>query len=286
MKNKGFTLVELLAVIVIIAIIMVLATPSVISTLTSARKKTFTEYINKIYQNAESIVLSKEMYGDESSCVMYDITSDLGLDNTGDFKGYIITVLNEDEDDYRYFITLWDKNYMVYALEYKGTDNGLDVQVYDSSKTTELSVDYLATLSGCKNYTEEKTKENKVAEPIPYTGIKKGQNNWIAHYTNGEIDECYHKYSTDFCTDSWGSIDIFNYDELNYPDQIDVCRKNKSTKCCTSTLTEATNANYIYRYYIKDKRTCGYAKLYDNGKYLPIVYIDAGGGLPESGVTY
>ena len=41
MKNKGFTLVELLAVIVILAIIMVIAIPSVTNSSGAAKEKTF-----------------------------------------------------------------------------------------------------------------------------------------------------------------------------------------------------------------------------------------------------
>ena len=48
--RKGFTLVELLAVIVILAIIMIIAIPSVLNTLEIARKKTFIEYVTKVYE--------------------------------------------------------------------------------------------------------------------------------------------------------------------------------------------------------------------------------------------
>ena len=44
-NNKGFTLVELLAVIVILAIIMIIAIPSVLATMSTARKKTFEEFM-------------------------------------------------------------------------------------------------------------------------------------------------------------------------------------------------------------------------------------------------
>ena len=41
LKKKGFTLVEVLAVIVILGIIMIISIPSVFSTLETARKKDF-----------------------------------------------------------------------------------------------------------------------------------------------------------------------------------------------------------------------------------------------------
>ena len=41
MKNKGFTLIEIISVIIIIGVIMVIAVPSVSSYITNARKDTF-----------------------------------------------------------------------------------------------------------------------------------------------------------------------------------------------------------------------------------------------------
>ncbi len=41
LNRKGFTLIELLAVIVVLAIILVVTIPSVISSMNSAREKSF-----------------------------------------------------------------------------------------------------------------------------------------------------------------------------------------------------------------------------------------------------
>ena len=288
MNNKGFTLVELLAVIVILAIIMIIAIPSVLSTMTTARRKTFIEYIDKIYQATEKKVLSKEMLGEKTSCVLFDITSDLGIDNTGDFKGYVIPV--KDSGKYKYYITLWDNNYMVYALEYQGNNNDSALLDYDSTKTNELSADYLAVVTGCASFIEEKTKEEKHAnpsEPVPYTGTKKGANNWVAHYTNGVMDECYHNEPSNFCTGTFfANIDQYQPPK-EFPDQIDVCLEHKSLECCTSNRTEDKWDNYIYTSYMPEYKSCGYVWRNEGGKYfLMRVTATGGGGLPASGVTY
>ena len=47
-KKNGFTLVELLAVIVVLAIIMIIAIPSVLDVMNTARKKAFVMYVDKI----------------------------------------------------------------------------------------------------------------------------------------------------------------------------------------------------------------------------------------------
>ena len=109
MKNKGFTLVELLAVIVILAIIMIISIPAVLNTMTSARKKTFGEYVTKVYDAAQKKYMSDEMLGNSITYVQYDITKDLGLDNTGDFRGYVVFYKNGVDTDV--YIGLSDNEY-------------------------------------------------------------------------------------------------------------------------------------------------------------------------------
>jgi len=108
-NNKGFTLVELLAVIVILAIIMIIAIPAVLNTLESARRKTFGEYITKVYDVATKKYLSDELLGNSSDYVRYDITKDLDLNNTGDYKGYV--VITKNTDSMNVYIGISDKNY-------------------------------------------------------------------------------------------------------------------------------------------------------------------------------
>lgn len=51
-NNKGFTLVELLAVIVVLAIIMVIATQQINKTINRSRAKSFNETMNIVVENA------------------------------------------------------------------------------------------------------------------------------------------------------------------------------------------------------------------------------------------
>lgn len=53
MKEKGFTLVELLAVIVILAIILAIAIPSITGIVDSQRKNAFESHIKMIIKNVE-----------------------------------------------------------------------------------------------------------------------------------------------------------------------------------------------------------------------------------------
>ena len=114
-KNKGFTLVELLAVIVILAIIMIIAIPAVLQTMQSARQKTFKEYVTKVYSAAQNAYLANQTLGGNTSgvdektgvtmegqfsgeetartftgCKAYDVATGLGLSSTGSYKGAVV----------------------------------------------------------------------------------------------------------------------------------------------------------------------------------------------------
>ena len=52
LNKKGFTLVELLAVIVVLAIIMVLTLPTIMNSMNSARQSTFLLYASRMLDTA------------------------------------------------------------------------------------------------------------------------------------------------------------------------------------------------------------------------------------------
>ena len=108
-KKNGFTLVELLAVIVILAIIMIISIPAVLNTMQIAREKTFGEYVTKVYDVAEKKYLEQELTDGVEEYVRYDITKDIGLNNTGNYKGYVVFVRGTDKTDV--YIGISDKDY-------------------------------------------------------------------------------------------------------------------------------------------------------------------------------
>jgi type IV pilus assembly protein PilA len=106
-SNKGFTLVELLAVIVILAIIMIIAIPAVLQTMQSARQKTFKEYVTKVYTAAQNSYLSDttlagagqgkaipakvtDSAGNERDCKGYDVATGLGFSSVGSYTGTVV----------------------------------------------------------------------------------------------------------------------------------------------------------------------------------------------------
>ena len=127
MKNrKGFTLVELLAVIVILAIIMIIAIPAVLQTMQSARRKAFEEYIQKVYTTGERRYIEDTSFNNIPNVgqgyILYSIKDDLGMSNTGDFNGFFIIYKNNEKAKTEYWVFLYDKEFGFYEEVYDTTE--------------------------------------------------------------------------------------------------------------------------------------------------------------------
>lgn len=140
-KKNGFTLVELLAVIVVLALIMVIAIPSVLDVMNQARRSSFVEYAQKAISNTLT-----EYAFDSSNSIpgagiyVYDINQDLGSLHQGSYKGYVV-VDATDVDKPRYIITMWDDNYQLVSFD---TSRG-----YPTNDTAEIK----AVTASTKNMT-------------------------------------------------------------------------------------------------------------------------------------
>lgn len=145
-KFKGFTLVELLAVIVVLAIIMLIAIPAVLNTLETARKKAFMEYVDKAVGLSQQKYLEGSLLGDSgNTCYIYVIESDLGLTNTGKYKGFVL-VAPTDTNDSQYWVLLYDDHYFLDAIDYKEfQNNSLSKLNTVPAKTSDLDIKYFAS---------------------------------------------------------------------------------------------------------------------------------------------
>ena len=159
MKNKGFTLVELLAVIVILAIIMIIAIPAVLNTMQSARRKTFLEYIDKVSINAETKYTSDQLEGlvSGNSSVIYNIKNDLNLSSTGDFDGYVLI------DNNKVYVTLYNDEFAVYGLEYASIKDS-NIVMKNSVEDTNLTIEALAKSASVSEYTYISNNQYKKGE--------------------------------------------------------------------------------------------------------------------------
>ncbi len=150
-KENGFTLVELLAVIVILAIIMIIAIPAVLNTLYNARVKTFEEFSIKSLNEAEKKSMQNQLLGNptSSNCEIYSIKNDLDLSSTGDFDGYVL--IKRDNNSVKKVVVLWNKEFMLLPydfndkVDYHGNSKDIidSIENYDSSKSGLLTAETL-----------------------------------------------------------------------------------------------------------------------------------------------
>ena len=89
-KKNGFTLVELLAVIVILAIILVIAVPQIMNTIKDARKGSFESSAKLIASNAETYWLTKQTLGETLPTTA--VCTDLASLSTADYGTCTVTI--------------------------------------------------------------------------------------------------------------------------------------------------------------------------------------------------
>mgnify|MGYP001027774477 FL=1 len=106
LNKKGFTLVELLAVIVVLAIIMVLTLPTIMNSMSSARQSTFLLYANRMLDTAADKYQSDALLGSGKTC--YTI-KELNGENTSNYKGKVLI----SNDGTTYTIQMYDANYQI-----------------------------------------------------------------------------------------------------------------------------------------------------------------------------
>ena len=170
MKNKGrgFTLVELLAVIVILAIILVIAVPKITDTIKNSKKASFESSAKTIATQAEKKKMEKE------------ILEDSGSINCSD-------VVKLNDTDYGNCSITFDGNTAKVTLVGKGKFEGLKITnaTKDSATAGEIkppeygkAVDYINGLYDYNALSNGLKKDNTSDENIRYEGAN--PNNYVS----------------------------------------------------------------------------------------------------------
>lgn len=139
LNKKGFTLVELLAVIVVLAFVMVLAAPSVLSSMNSARQSSFMLYAEKMLNAAQSRYQADQLIQimDETYC--YNI-AELSDSKTTQYSGFVI-VTNGSKQTAEYKIQMFDKTYSLGMI-----DDPTDAEVKIGDSKSGVSFNQVETI--------------------------------------------------------------------------------------------------------------------------------------------
>ncbi len=151
MKKKGFTLVELLAVIAILAILVIIALPNVLSMYNEARKNTFVTEVRDYYRAGEqNFLLNQGKQVVYSSITSIKGSKTLEMNGNKNMKYYIVfdangkcTKLLATNGTYRVSATnsaginIEDLGGTTYKVEESGsTEFGLIADTTDGAKFT------------------------------------------------------------------------------------------------------------------------------------------------------
>ena len=146
MKKKGFTLVELLAVIAILAILVIIALPNVMSMFNQAKENSFTTEIKEIYKQAQQQWISDSMMNTNE--IKYWRVGGTSASSINDTKGIDLT--GRTELNYYIVIDKAGKVKEYYAsdgsYQYAYVGSGLEVE--NIGKASGDDTKYLVTDSG------------------------------------------------------------------------------------------------------------------------------------------
>lgn len=116
MEKNGFTLVELLAVIVVLAIISLITVPVIIKIISNAENNTYEKQVQTIEQSAEKWSVKQSLPTEDGSFIYVDLKS---LKEEGYLKDEpIINPISNQEMIGRVKIT-YDIEYNQYEYEYQ-----------------------------------------------------------------------------------------------------------------------------------------------------------------------
>ena len=165
MKKKGFTLVELLATIVVLSVIALIATPIILNVIEKAKKGALVSSVNGLVESANMYYTNEIIKGDISEDVIFDFEE--GIQTSSEklsYKGKVYNgklILTSDSD----VITCIDDG-KYYAYKEKDSDeviSGIGTCLYDGTTgdfTIESDVDVIQ-----KECDEEKEKlQSKIDE--------------------------------------------------------------------------------------------------------------------------
>ena len=134
LNKKGFTLVELLSVIVILSVIVLIATNAVVPMADSAKKQVLAMEANSLVKAAQTLFIQEN--SSTSKCYTYEEIINSGLIEKNDdaYTGSISIEVGED-GNYSYRIWLSNGQYMINGISPDITSDDVETSADDASTT-------------------------------------------------------------------------------------------------------------------------------------------------------
>lgn len=133
-NKKGFTLVELLAVIVVLALIMVLTVPTILTQMENAQKKSFIVFSGRVINKAIEKHAEKDLVGTPNFGTVKNDTAltnkncfnltQLGFQSEGSYTGFVTIETEGATTTYKLYLK--DKKYMFNGVESSAVLNATD----------------------------------------------------------------------------------------------------------------------------------------------------------------
>lgn len=138
LNKKGFTLVELLAVIVVLAIIMIIAIPAILDRMDEAKKSTFKIYAQKVLNTAITKYETDVLTGNETYKTANGYCYTLNTLNLkkGAYEGQVKVDLStsaENTNVITYKVRLKDKSFYVNDAEYDDLETAANIKAGNPS---------------------------------------------------------------------------------------------------------------------------------------------------------
>ena len=149
MNKKGFTLVELLAVIVILAVIILIAVNAVLPQMQKARKKSFADEGLSFAKAAENYYVDNQLSG--TQCVtVANLKGQYVTKSDSDYVGKIIVNANDDGSITGKTIYLKNSKWKIVNVTADALGADLEDKVVPAATATEASPAWTDAMASCE----------------------------------------------------------------------------------------------------------------------------------------
>lgn len=263
MRKKGFTLVELLAVIAILALLIIIALPNIMSLFNSSKKESFTTEIKTIARAAEQQWMNDSMF--ETNDMVYarvqneTCSKSLKLSGRDEINYYI--KINKNGNITKYYAT--DGTYQ-YGYTGKGlkVEDIIDIETIAFLPSEEDKVSINCT-NGIISYQVPKkclsltfiTRQNSESltpgDEVSFAGEK-----FFVVSSNFDDTIFFTKYSIDILTNSQNQAARgVTFSDTGYWDK---CQADSNVRCTTSSSGLLSTYGTNYSAYVYDEHCNAY----------------------------